>query len=223
MPTVGSAAHPGTIATYNHVPVTTVDARTGLPAEPGATPGAPPRVQGARVVDPRGRSKVHRPLPPVEREAAVARGFDAYARGAFYLAHEELEPAWMAADDPGERELLGGLIKLAAAYVHAARGNPAGVATNLRGARARFVEATTAGDGKPPDLPVLAAGGGIDVAALVAAVDERLAAVAAMSVGPAAPTRTLPDPPHDVAGPPGRARRPPLAVDPLPLPRRTTA
>lgn len=181
------------------------------------------RATGGRVLDPRGRSKVFRPLPAEEREASVARGLDAYERGAFYLAHEELEPAWMAADDPGERELLGGLIKLAAAYVHAARGNPAGVATNLRGARARLVESTARSDGRPSDLPVLAADGGFDVAALVVAVDEQLAAVAAMSGRPAAPVGTLPDPPHDVAGPPGRARRPPLALDPLPLPRRSPA
>jgi predicted metal-dependent hydrolase len=191
--------------------MTTVDARTGLPAEPGATPGAPPRVRDARVVDPRGRSKVFRPLPPVEREAAVARGLDAYARGAFYLAHEELEPAWMAADDPGERELLGGLIKLAAAHVHAARGNPAGVATNLRGARARLAGARSTANDRGLDLP-----------ALLASIDDRLAAVAAMRATNAAPRGALPDPPHDVAGPPGRARRPPLDLDPLPLPRKTT-
>ena len=203
--------------------MTTGEARTRLLAEPGASPGAPRRVRKTRVVDPRGRSKVFRPLPPREREAAVARGLDAYTRGAFYLAHEELEPAWMAADDPAERELLGGLIKLAAAYVHAARGNPAGVATNLRGARARLVESTAAGDDSPPDLSALATSGGIDVPSLIAAVDELLARVAAMPVGPAARAGTLPDPPHDVAGPPGRARRSPLALGPLPLPRRTPA
>lgn len=196
------------------------DVRTG----PGASPATGRRDPGERVIDPRGRSKVRRPLPVAERDAAVERGLDAYAQGAFYLAHEELEPAWMAADDLGERELIGGLIKLAAAYVHAARGNPAGAATNLRGARARLVESTAGGDGRPPpDLPALAAGGGIDVPALISAVDERLAAVAAMSVGAAWPAGTLPDPPHDVAGPPGRARRPPLALDPLCLPRRTPA
>jgi len=195
------------------------DVRNG----PGASPATGQRGPGERVVDPRGRSKVCRPLPVAERDAALARGLEAYARGAFYLAHEELEPAWMAADDPGERELIGGLIKLAAAYVHAARGNPAGVSTNLRGARARLVESTAGGDGSPPDLPALATGGGIDVPSLIAAVDELLARVAAMPAGPAAPVGTLPDPPHDVAGPPGRARRPPLALDPLPLPWRTPA
>ena len=41
----------------------------------------------------------------------------------------------MGTDDLAERAVLQGLIKLAAAFVHASRGNPAGVAKNLRGAR----------------------------------------------------------------------------------------
>lgn len=150
-----------------------------------------------------------RPLPPEACAAAVARGLDAYRRGAFYLAHEELEPAWMAATDVGERELLGGLIKLAAAHVHAARGNPAGVATNLRGARARLAGA--AADG---------ADAGVDLAALLAAIDRRLAELAVLAAAPSLPPGTIPDPPHDVAGPAGRARRPPLGLPPLALPRR---
>jgi len=64
-----------------------------------------------------------------------------------------------------ERELIQGLIKLAAAFVHAARGNPAGVAKNLRGARERLANAGEAG--------VRMA---VDVTALLAAVDDRLAA-----------------------------------------------
>jgi predicted metal-dependent hydrolase len=162
-------------------------------------------------VDPRGRSKVLRPLPPDARAGALARGLEAYGRGAWYLAHEELEPAWMAADDPGERELLGGLIKLAAAHVHAARGNPAGVATNLRGARARLAGAAAEGHD-----------GGIDLPVLLAAIDARLAELAALPAVPAAPRGILPDPPHDVAGPAGRARRPPLYLPPLALHRRTS-
>ena len=46
----------------------------------------------------------------------------------------------MGTDDPAERALLQGLIKLAAAYVHDVRGNPAGIRKNLDGARARLVE-----------------------------------------------------------------------------------
>jgi hypothetical protein len=70
----------------------------------------------------------------------------------------------MGTDDLPERELLQGLIKLAAAHVHAVRGNAAGVRKNLEGARARLAEA--AGSGR-----TLA----VDAAALAAAIDERLA------------------------------------------------
>jgi predicted transcriptional regulator len=51
----------------------------------------------------RGRAKAHRPLSQEVRTAAVERGLAAYGRGAWYLAHEELEPAWMGTDDPAER------------------------------------------------------------------------------------------------------------------------
>ncbi len=155
-----------------------------------------------RIVDPRGRSKAYRPLPESERAAAQARGLDAYARGAFYLAHEELEPAWMAADDPAERELLAGLIKLAAAGVHAARGNPAGVATNLRGSRERLARAQDAGLDAGMDLP-----------ALIHDVDACLAEVTmGTPASPEAKDR-LPDPPsHEVAGPPARSWQPPLGL-----------
>lgn len=192
--------------------MTTDDSRAGLLAGSGAPPGSALRARGPRVVDPRGRSKVLRPLPDADRAASLSRGLAAYEHGHWYLAHEELEPAWMAAADPGERELLGGLIKLAAAHVHAARGNPAGVATNLRGARARLEAAAAAG-----------IDGDIDLPALVAAIDGRLAELATLPATPAAERGTLPDPPHDVAGPPGRARRPPLDLPPLRLPRRTPA
>jgi hypothetical protein len=192
--------------------MTTDDSRAGLPAGPGAAPGSSSHAREPRVVDPRGRSKVLRPLPDADRAASLSSGLVAYERGDFYLAHEELEPAWMAAADPGERELLGGLIKLAAAHVHAARGNAVGVATNLRGARTRLATAAAAG-----------IDGGFDLPALLAAVDDRLAELAALPATPAEPRGTLPDPPHDVAGPPGRARRPPLDLPPLALPRRTRA
>jgi predicted metal-dependent hydrolase len=69
----------------------------------------------------------------------------------------------MGTRDLPERELLQGLIKLAAASVHAARRNPAGVAKNLRGARERLSSAGAAG-----------ARFAIDVAQLLAAIDARL-------------------------------------------------
>jgi len=145
----------------------------------------------------------------------VARGLAAYARGNFYRAHEELEPAWMAAADPGERELLGGLIKVAAAYVHASRGNPAGVRINLRGARLRLAGAAAAGQD-----------GGLDLPALLAAIDDRLARLEADPVAAGSAVQgvhPVPDPPHDVAGPSGRARRRPLALEPPTISRRSLA
>jgi len=81
-----------------------------------------------------GRAKAYRPLPEAARRAAFASALEAYERGDFFLAHEILEPAWMGASDPAERALHSGLIKVAAAFVHAVRGNAAGVTKNLEGA-----------------------------------------------------------------------------------------
>ena len=180
-----------------------------------AASGAGDQAHPDRLVDPRGRAKVVRPLPAAEREMAVARGLAAYARGDFYLAHEELEPAWMAATDPGERELLGGLIKVAAAFVHASRGNPAGARTNLRGARERLAGAAAAGRD-----------GGLDIERLLVAIDDRLARLAEAPESTGATDvldAAVPDPPHDVVGPPGRSRRPPLALEPPTIARRSPA
>lgn len=157
-----------------------------------------PRATAApgRVME-RGRSKAHRPLPADVRRAAVARGLAAYERGAWYLAHEELEPAWMGTADLAERALLSGLIKVAAAYVHAERGNALGVRTNLRGARERLAAAAVtapvaAGARTDPDAPTPGSSGAtewIDLPALLDAVDDRLARIEAICEGTkAAPT-----------------------------------
>jgi hypothetical protein len=194
----------------------------------------------------RGRSKAHRPLPADVRRAAVARGLAAYERGAWYLAHEELEPAWMGTADLAERALLSGLIKIAAAYVHAERGNPLGVRTNLRGARERLAAAAvtaSAALGAPtaPPTPTPGSSGAterIDLPALLDAVDDRLARIEVICEGPeAAPTGSRGAdvatmgaspaaldagpvvPPHDVAGPAGRVRRAPVAIPPIPISR----
>ena len=126
------------------------------------------------VVGSDGRAKAFRPLPDEVREAALRDGLDAYDRGDFFEAHELLEPAWMGTDDPGERAFLQGLIKLAAAYVHGVRGNPAGIVKNLTGARARLIEAAAGGPRR----------GDLDLPALVADVDLRLAELAANTAGP---------------------------------------
>ncbi len=186
----------------------------------------------------RGRSKAHRPLPDNARRAAVTRGLAAYDRGAWYLAHEELEPAWMGTDDLAERALLSGIIKVAAAYVHAARGNPLGVRTNLRGARERLATAAAAASAQPavPSGPPGTVAGGsvgpmgaaasIDLPELLAAVDDRLARVEALCDAPSAVTARrdadVAAPSHDVAGPAGRFRGAPVSIPPIPLPRRAT-
>jgi predicted metal-dependent hydrolase len=116
-----------------------------------------------------GRAKAYRPIPAADRRRAFDAGVAAYDRGDFFEAHELLEPAWMGTAEPAERDLLQGLIKLAAAYVHGVRGNPLGIARNLAGARERLADAL----GSPA-----AAASGIDVGALVAAIDDRLARLA---------------------------------------------
>lgn len=126
-----------------------------------------------------GRAKAYRPIPAADRQAAFEAAIAAYERGDYFEAHELLEPAWMGTADIGERELYQGLIKVAAAFVHGVRGNPRGIARNLEGARARLVSAIDAG----------AAAGDIDLAALVAEVDDRLARLVA---DPADQTLTAP-------------------------------
>lgn len=135
------------------------------------------------VVGRDGRAKAYRPLPETERHAAIAAGLAAYERGDFFEAHEHLEPAWMGTDDLAERALLQGLIKVAAAYVHDARGNPAGIVRNLEGARALLGEAAAHG---PSDNAA-----GIDLESLIGDVDLRLDDLAAHPDGPTLDSPTL--------------------------------
>lgn len=118
---------------------------------------------GDRTILQGGRAKAYRPMPPAARRAAFEAGLAAYANGDFFLAHELLEPPWMGARDLPERELIQGVIKLAAAFVHGARSNPKGIEKNLRGARERLAGAGVAG-------ATLA----VDVPALLTAIDDRL-------------------------------------------------
>lgn len=117
-----------------------------------------------------GRAKAYRPLPAATRRQAFEAALAAYERGDFFETHELLEPAWMGTDDPAERNLHQGLIKLAAAFVHGVRGNPRGIERNLVGARERLAQATGT---------AAAQTSGLDLAALVAAIDDRLARLAA--------------------------------------------
>jgi hypothetical protein len=130
----------------------------------------------------RGRAKAYRPLPPAERMRVIRAGLAAYRRGDYFLAHELLEPAWLGSPILAERDLLSGLIKLAAAYVHAVRGNPIGTFKNLRGARERLSRGSEA---VGPAVPV-------DLASLLPAIDTRLRQLeTALSRGRPAPRRAL--------------------------------
>lgn len=132
--------------------------------------------RGSLVVGRDGRAKAYRPLPAADRAAALTAGLAAYERGDFFEAHERLEPAWMGTADLAERACLQGLIKLAAAYVHEARGNPTGIARNLVGARTQLTEASDAGPAANP--------AGLDLDRLIADIDVRLAQLAADPAGP---------------------------------------
>jgi hypothetical protein len=137
----------------------------------------------------------------------------------------------MGSDDPAERALLSGIIKLAAAFVHAARGNPLGVRANLRGARERLATAAATTMLAGAAAAVSPAGASdpvgaaewIDLPTLLVGVDDRLGRVEALCAVP--PDALIGDapaaiPPHDVAGPVGRLRGAPVAIPLLPLPRR---
>ena len=126
------------------------------------------------IVGPDGRAKAYRPLPADVRATAVHEGLAAYERGDFFLAHELMEPAWMGSDDQAERALTQGLIKLAAAQVHAVRGNPRGVAKNLEGALGWLRLAADAGLVGPE---------GVDLPALIRGIEDRLVRPVAGSTG----------------------------------------
>ena len=119
------------------------------------------------IVGADGRAKAYRPLPDAERIAAVVAGLEAYGSGDFFEAHELMEPAWMGTADPSERSLIQGLIKVAAADVHAVRGNPAGVRRNLEGAGDRL---RAGADGTVTGVE-------LDVATLLGDIEARLQAL----------------------------------------------
>jgi predicted metal-dependent hydrolase len=128
----------------------------------------------ARIVDSDGRSKVYRPLDIEARRAAREAGIAAFEEGRFFEAHELMEPAWMGSPEPAERDLDQGLIKLAAAYVHAQRGNALGMRKNLAGARRRLAAVV----GVHGDAGRRAAeAAGVDSTEVLRRVDEALAAL----------------------------------------------
>ncbi len=70
----------------------------------------------------------------------------------------------MGARDQDERDLYQGIIKLAAAGVHAVRGNAPGVRRNLEGARRRLAAVPAPGPGTGGTGRVIARDGGGDAA-----------------------------------------------------------
>jgi predicted metal-dependent hydrolase len=128
----------------------------------------------ARIVDSDGRAKVYRPLDVAARRAAREAGIAAFEEGRFFEAHELMEPAWMGSPEPAERDLDQGLIKLAAAYVHAQRGNALGMRKNLAGARRRL-GAVVSAHGDAGRRAAEAAG--VDASDVLRRVDEALAAL----------------------------------------------
>jgi predicted metal-dependent hydrolase len=121
-----------------------------------------------------GRPKAFRPLPWPARRDALHEAISACARGEWFLAHEILEPAWMGTADMAERDFYQGLIKVAAAHVHRDRGNATGMTRHLEGAKAQLA---AAGAGRADD-------DGLDLPALIEAIDDRLARLATLGQRP---------------------------------------
>jgi hypothetical protein len=140
-------------------------------SEPRAPSDAASSDPPARIVDSDGRAKVYRPLPEERRRAAREAGLEAYAEGRFFEAHELMEPAWMGSADAADRDLDQGLIKLAAAYVHAGRGNALGMRKNLEGARKRLAAVV---DRHGPAGEAAMAAAAVDARPLLEQVETRL-------------------------------------------------
>jgi predicted metal-dependent hydrolase len=158
---------------------------------------ATPADMPGRIVDSEGRAKAYRPLSVERRHAAREAGLAAYAEGRFFEAHELLEPAWMGSAVAAERDLDQGLIKLAAAFVHAERGNPLGMHKNLEGARKRLRAVVDGGQAGS----VATRQAGVDARELLGSVETALARLEA-SRGSGSDRRLL-----ELVPPPGIPRR----------------
>jgi predicted metal-dependent hydrolase len=67
----------------------------------------------------------------------LQEGLELIRAGAYFEAHEELEEEWREAD-AGERDFLQGLVHVAVAWHHAARGNRPGCERQLEKATRRL-------------------------------------------------------------------------------------
>jgi uncharacterized protein len=88
---------------------------------------------------------------------ALEPGLELIRTGAYFEAHEELEEEWKDAPRP-ERDFLQGLVHVAVAWHHAARGNRPGCGRQLEKATRRLA-------------PYAPAHRGVDVAGLLAQIE----------------------------------------------------
>ncbi|MFN2463003.1 MAG: ribulose-phosphate 3-epimerase [Candidatus Dormibacteria bacterium] len=108
-------------------------------------------------------------------EAALARGVELFNAGHFWEAHEAWEGAWMPVRGSDDDAFYRGLVQLAAGCYHHQRHNPAGAEGKWR-------------DGANLLRPYLPSRSGLDLAALVTAVEElRSAAAGEHGAAPAMP------------------------------------
>jgi predicted metal-dependent hydrolase len=104
------------------------------------------------------RRELHPRLSPARRRALVREGTELFHAGSFFAAHEAWEEVWRSTT-PEPRDLFQGLVQLAAAYHHLReRGRPDVARRVLAKARGRLARVA------PPAA-------GLDVAALLAAID----------------------------------------------------
>ena len=92
------------------------------------------------------------------RPVSLERGLELIRERAFFEAHEELEDEWRSAP-AGERDFLQGLVHVTVAWYQAGRGNRPGCERQLAKAARRLA-------------PYAPAHRGVDVAAVLAQVEE---------------------------------------------------
>ena len=100
-------------------------------------------------------------------------GLELIRRGEYFAAHEELEDAWRAAE-PEERDFFQGLVHVTVAWYQAGRGNRPGCERQLEKAARRLG-------------PYAPTHHGVDVASILAQVEEASRVVAGGSLELPAP------------------------------------
>jgi predicted metal-dependent hydrolase len=101
-------------------------------------------------------------------EDELARGLDQMFGGEYFEAHESFENAWRAAQ-PAEKDFFQGLVHVTVSWYQASRGNRVGCERQLAKAKRRLAA-------------FVPTHRGVDVAALLVAVDRAETTVAAGSL-----------------------------------------